>query len=88
MQKPTVGRHVHFYFGGDSTPLAATICRVNSDTRVNLMVVRGDGSTFGQEDVELVPDGTPRQPLYKCCVWPPREKSEVQEAAERGFAGT
>ena len=84
MQKPTVGRQVHFHFAGDDTPLAATICRVSSPTMVNLMVVRGDGSTFGQENVELMEN----RGIGKCCVWPPREKSDVQEAAERGFAGT
>ena len=74
MQKPTVGRQVHFYFAGShegTEQLAATICKVNDDGTVNLGVMREDGSAFGQFRVNLIPEGTPGRPLSACCVWPP-----------------
>lgn len=72
MQKPSVGRVVHFYKtesdAGANQMQAAVITKVWSDECVNLYIMPADGgSGYGQTSVMF--SETPR--VYSWC-WPPR----------------
>jgi len=101
--KPTVGRMVHYYrwlqrgiSTGHEGPLSATVAAVSesSPTRVNLMVLNEDGTTFGRQGVAFVGESE-EVPQSEYCTWPPRvgekqdpakrEHNPVHEQAKRGF---
>jgi hypothetical protein len=44
VQKPTVGRIVHFFPAGSENPEAALVIAVHSDTNVNLSVCNSGGT--------------------------------------------
>jgi hypothetical protein len=78
MQKPTVGRVVHFFpattdaLYRNGEPLAATIVRVWSQTCVNLALFDGDAHLHARTSVQLHQDGTvPLNTGY--AAWPARE---------------
>ena len=82
MQKPTVGRVVHFFPIPTSSlychgnPLAATIVRVWSDTCVNLALFDGDAHLHQLTSVSLHQDGpVPVDSGY--AAWPAREAALV-----------
>ena len=64
MNKPTVGRQVHFFANGDlnqffgvKQALAATIAFVHSQNLVNLQVIDGNGQAKPLTSVQLLNDG-------------------------------
>lgn len=79
MQKPSVGRIVHYYGAdqetgvGERVPKAAIITRVWSDTCVNLCVFGFDGQPQDglTTSVLLVQEGEAK-PETTFCEWPPR----------------
>lgn len=61
MQKPTIGRVLHFFPGREDAlhrlgrlPLAAIVVAVWSDSCVNLVVFDGNGTSHGRTSVQLV----------------------------------
>lgn len=86
MQKPTVGRVVHFFpatsdaLYRNGEPLAATIVRVWSDTCINLALFDGDAKLHARCSVLLHQDGHER-PEAGFAAWPARDyvKLEARE---------
>lgn len=78
MQKPTVGRVVHFFpattdaLYRNGEPLAATIVRVWSDTCVNLALFDGEANLHRLTSVLLHQDGHER-PDAGFAAWPARD---------------
>lgn len=92
MQKPTVGRIVHYFPGSADSlyvqgkPLAALITSVWSDTCVNLAVFHANGGTpYSKTSVFLQQDGL-AAPSEIYAAWPPREGVVLK--AELDTAGT
>lgn len=65
MQKPSIGRIVH-YLAGEGQPLAAIITHVWNDACVNLTVFGPNGDTYGRTSVTFGGD------RVGDCNWPPR----------------
>lgn len=78
MISPTVGRVVWFYKyvpgQGHKGPLDAHVCKVWSDTRVNLMVVDENGVPRGETSIYLVQDNE-ACPQSDYCCWMPYQKA-------------
>lgn len=86
MQKPTVGRVVHFFpatsddlfpHGCCGTPLAAIIVHVWSDTCVNLAVFDGGAHQHTRTSVLLHQEGNER-PGAGFAAWPAREGVKLE----------
>lgn len=84
MIKPTIGRVV-WYFGGKELlhlqPLAAIVCHVESDTKINLVVFGAKGECFPRERVSLVQDideakASDNLPDGELCTWMPFQKAQ------------
>lgn len=95
MIKPTVGRVVWFYkynsTKGHQGPLAAHVCKVHSDSCVNLMVISELGTSYSKTSVLLVQENE-EVPQNNYCTWMPYQlgqaaKTEqvVADAAKRGY---
>ena len=82
---PTVGRVVWFYrwIGGPGHegPLAAHVCHVHKNGRINVMVISEVGNTTGWLDIELVQDGCP-VPNEDHCTWMPYQVGQSAKTAE------
>jgi hypothetical protein len=90
MITPTVGRVVWFRERDDRgmQPYAAIIAYVHSDTKVNLMVIEPDGTTWGCENVELLQDNyNAADDVW--CEWMPYQKGQAAktEALEAKLEG-
>lgn len=89
MITPTVGRVVWFYkFSpgqGHKGPLAAHVCKVHSDTCVNLMVIDESGTPRGESSVRLQQSDNEENPASDFCCWMPYQKGQAQktEALEK-----
>ncbi len=99
MITPTVGRVVWFYKwnanAGHQGPLAAHVCKVHSDTCVNLMVIGESGVPFSECSVQLLQPREPREGAHKgegqsipqsnYCEWMPYQKGQAAktEALEK-----
>ncbi len=69
VQKPSVGRIVHFHGGPDAKPEAAIVTYVWSPTKVNLAIFSpGGGSHRGVKSVDVLEDGK----AGAGWTWPPR----------------
>lgn len=82
---PTVGRVVWFYRyvtgQGHKGPLAAHVCRVFSDSMVNLMVISEDGAPRSECSVRLVQDGE-EAPTTDYCGWMPYQVAQAKKHTE------
>ena len=82
MIAPTVGRVVWFYVyvpnQGHKGPLAAHVCKVFSDTCVNLMVISEDGHTRPESSVRLVQEGE-KVPQSDYCAWMPYQIGQAKK---------
>lgn len=74
---PSPGRIVLYYPGPSESiarsggaPLAAIVCRVWSDTCINLTVFDANGNTHPRTSVTLVQPGVP-VPAEQHCTWMP-----------------
>lgn len=67
MQKPSIGRIVHYYGCEGDGPHAAIITKVRSDQCVDLYVLPQDGEPLGMFSVGNTPDDANG---HWC--WPPR----------------
>lgn len=83
MIKPTVGRVV-WYYGSKALvvhqALAAIVAFVESDEKVNLLVVGGSGDCFPRQRVRLVQDledskASDNLPDGEFCTWMPFQKA-------------
>jgi hypothetical protein len=77
MQKPSVGRIVHYYgenFKLGEQPQAAIITFVWSDDLVNLCAFSEEGMPRPKQSVTLIQTEphTPTEFYTPYCVWPPR----------------
>ena len=77
MQKPSVGRIVHYYgenFKLGEQPQAAIITFVWSDDLVNLCAFSEEGMPRPKQSVMLIPieNYIAAEPYPPYCVWPPR----------------
>lgn len=93
MINPTIGRVVWFYHyvpsQGHKGPMAAHVCHVVSDSRINLMVIDEYGNTHGESSVLLLQDDTATAPpLENYCTWMPYQKGQAAktEALEAAVA--
>lgn len=86
---PTVGRIVHFYTAGRTTPQAAIIAAVRDAKTVNLTVFRGTGAPEGRVGVPLRQPGEAQPPASTWCEWMPYQvkKATGSESGEEA-AGT
>jgi hypothetical protein len=90
--KPTVGRVVWFYKylagQGHKGPLAAHVCCVHSDSRVNLMVIDENGNPHSETSVLLIQEDASISPDSNYCTWMPYQKGQAAktEAAEEKLA--
>lgn len=88
MIKPTVGRIVWYYGSKDLVvyqPLAAVVCFVENDEKVNLHVFGAKGECFPRERVRLVQDlekskETDNLPDSEFCAWMPFQRVQPQVA--------
>ena len=86
---PTVGRQVWYRAStsdpigdyGNFTPLAATVCYVHSDGRVNLQVLTADGRAQPRLDVVLVQEDDPTPAAGGYCEWMPYQKMVAERDA-------
>ena len=80
MIQPTVGRVVWFYkfnaVSGHQGPLAAHVCKVHSDTCVNLMVIGESGVPYAETSVRLI-QGIEEVPAGNYCCWMPYQKGQA-----------
>lgn len=75
---PTVGRHMLYHPKPDDPggnvpggPFAAIISRVNSADNVNLMVISGDGMSFGRTNIPILQTEAHRGRMTgPYCEWP------------------
>jgi hypothetical protein len=81
MNKPSVGRHVHFFNAKDLTlgtvhsreePCAAIITYVWGQTCVNLIVFDHNAVPHQATSVRLLPSDEPKPESGQYCTWPPR----------------
>lgn len=92
MIKPTVGRVVWFHqFGADSPIQAAIVCKVISDTQVNLVTFTEYGVAIGAMNVRLLQPGEAPEENVSYCEWMPYQlgqaaRTEAAEAAAHGSA--
>ena len=83
MQKPTIGRVVHFFPAASDAlyrngePLAATIVKVWSDTCVNLAAFDGNANLHKPTSVLLHQEGNER-PSAGFAAWPAREGVQLE----------
>lgn len=70
MQKPTVGRIVHFHPGKDTQPEAALVIAVYSDTTVKLQVCNAGGTWSTRDSVSFVENAGAAESA--AWTWPPR----------------
>lgn len=67
--KPSIGRIVHFYAHGETSPQAAIVVAVWSDTCVNLVAFNGGGTSSTQSSVL---EGEAADTTRSRWCWPPR----------------
>lgn len=67
--KPSIGRIVHFYANGSTTPEAAWVIAVWSDTCVNLDCCNSGGTHHSESSVT---EGEPSDTSRSRWCWPPR----------------
>jgi hypothetical protein len=70
--KPTLGRIVHFYAGGNSAPRAAIVTAVHGDDVVSLSVF-DPMATFVEPHARVAGTSTPIKVTDPYWSWPPRE---------------
>lgn len=95
MIKPTVGRVVLYYPGGDhrdrygAGPLAAIVAFVHTDRLINVGALNPDGRNFGVQNVPLLQgdDAAPEGGGY--CAWMDYQKGQAAKAEklEQQLAG-
>jgi hypothetical protein len=86
--KPTVGRVVHFFHDAQQRePLAAHVAKVHSDTCVNLMVIREDGTPHGKTSVHLKQPEDENAPLGSWCEWMPFQQGQSSAVKQAQAAG-
>lgn len=68
---PSIGRIVHYWFSGASTPVPAVITKVWSDTCVNLGVF-GSGYSEVTSVARGEIDASGAQPSSRFWDWPPK----------------
>lgn len=68
-QKPSIGRIVHYYPNGDTTPQAALVIAVDSDEVVKVQACNAGGTWNTRTSVPF--DETPGATRERWC-WPPR----------------
>lgn len=80
---PTVGRIVWFYENADRSkqPMAAQVCFVHDDGRVNLSVTDHFGYQLRRERVPLVQDGE-AVPDHEHCCWMPYQVGQAAKHAK------
>jgi len=86
MNKPTVGRIVHFHpvtpVGAKPAIHAAIICFVHTDSLVNLSVFDALGHTYARTSVCLIEDYAPPiapnkgDAVAEVSTWPPKENNQ------------
>lgn len=85
MIKPTVGRVVWFYKytqgQGHKGPLAAHVCAVHSDQKVNLMVIDEAGVPRPETSVRLVQQNE-EAPDGDYCCWMPYQIGQAAKTEE------
>jgi len=69
MNKPTVGRVVHYRENADAEPLAAVVAAVGEDGTVSLGVFTVNGSVQGAREVLHEDDAEPGACRWS---WPPK----------------
>ena len=79
MISPTVGRVVWFYpeaeESGDDRPWPGFVCKVFSDTMINVAGFNAWGTTFSQHSCQLIQgDESPTGPH---CRWMPYQKGQA-----------
>lgn len=86
MISPTIARHVLFMPSvGDAelsrkdAPLAAIICKITSDSLVNLVVVGPQGTVYGRQNVLLLHGEPPPDDDRHYCEW---MEAQVGQAAQ------
>lgn len=89
---PTVGRVVWFYKFEQSSgrhfgPLAAHVCKVHSETTVNLMVIGDGGVPFSETSVRLV-QAQEEAPATNYCRWMPYQLGQVAMTEAAARSGT
>jgi hypothetical protein len=67
MQKPTIGRIVHYYPANETTPQAAIVIEVYSDSCVKLQRCNSGGTWCTSSSVVFNED-----PGFERWVWPPK----------------
>lgn len=86
---PTVGRVVWFYkynaVSGHEGPLAAHVCKVNSPSNVNLMVIGEQGVPYSETSVPLIQEGEVAIG-GNYCSWMPYQVGQAKKHAAEDAA--
>jgi|SRR5215469_7360771 len=90
---PTIGRIVWFYPVAQAEnymvrlseqPMAASVCHVNPDGSVNLLVTDHDGRSWSIHEVPLVQAGEEPPPDQSYCSWMPYQIGQAKKTEEAG----
>lgn len=79
---PTVGRIVWYYATTNIDPLAAIVCHVHNDRRVNLLVLSALAEPMPTMDVHLVQPGDEAQPSGNFATWMPYQIGQAAKHEE------